>query len=81
MAKSNKADVDFESFANRMKSEPVQIPIQKVIPVPTVDSKEEEAQLTVKIPKSLLKKLRMESAASEKSIKDIVVDVLTNALQ
>ncbi len=71
------------SFAERLKSEPTQMPIQKVEPVTTIvqkteEPKIEEIQINAWIPKNLMKKVKTKAIVDEKSIKEIVIEALAN---
>ncbi|WP_207536283.1 hypothetical protein [Desertivirga arenae] len=72
-----------DSLANKLKSEDVKIPIQEVSPVKTsgVAKKEEEAQLNVWIPKSLLKKVKGYALEEELSLKEITIKALEEFLK
>lgn len=69
------------SFAERLKSEPANLPIQKVEPVAAVVMKEiepkiEEIQINAWIPKDLMKQVKTKAVIEEKSIKEIVTESL-----
>lgn len=70
------------SFAERLKSEPAAVTIQKVEPIintviPPVEVKIEEVQINAWIPKDLMKKVKTKAVIDEKSIKEIVVEALS----
>lgn len=80
MAK-NTAFVDkLQGFADRVKTEPVQLPVQKVTPVEPVASPKEEQQLNVWIPKDLMKRLKVKGAEADKSLKEMVTEALEQFL-
>lgn len=82
MAKSTKSEDTFRNFADRLKTEPVPMPIQKVVPVAAAaPAKEEETQLTVRIPISLMKKLKRKALDEDTTAKDIVIDALNAVLK
>lgn len=68
----------FDNLANKLKSEEVKTPIQEVSPVktPNTAKKEEEGQLNVWIPKSLLKKVKGYALEEELSLKEITIKAL-----
>ena len=74
------------SFAERLKSEPTPMPIQKVEPVvfiaPVIEEpKVEEIQINAWIPKDLMKQVKTKAVFEEKSIKEIVIEALTSYVQ
>lgn len=79
---NNKAFADkLQGFADRVKTEPVQLPVQKVIPVPSpMTSNKEEQQLNVWISKDLMKRLKMRGAEADKSLKEMVTEALEQFL-
>lgn len=69
------------SLANKLKQEPPKTPIQEVHPVKEPsESKEEEAQLNVWIPKSLLKKIKGYGLENDLSLKDATIIALQDLL-
>ena len=69
------------SFASRLKTEESLSPIQEVRPVSVkAKTSEEETQLNIWIPKSLMKKLKWYSVEKDKTIKDSVVDAISKLL-
>lgn len=91
MAKNKEAYQNtFESFANRVKSEPVPMLMQKVVPVDTfAKPKEEEikvekvaeVQLNTWIPKDLMKKIKSKGIDLDMNQKEIVIAALTQFVQ
>lgn len=75
MAEKNNYKDKVAGFKNRVVSEPVQGVIQKVVPVKT-DDETGEIQLGVFIPKSLMKRLKIKAATDDKTVKDIVNEIL-----
>jgi predicted HicB family RNase H-like nuclease len=65
-----------QGFAERVKTEPVQIPLQKVTPIEQTPSPKEEQQLNVWIPKELMKRLKMKGAETDQSLKEMVIEAL-----
>ena len=70
------------SFAERLKSEPTDLPMQQVEPVAAIavkmeEPKIEEVQINAWIPKDLMKRVKTKAVIDEKSIKEIVVDALS----
>jgi hypothetical protein len=70
------------SFAERLKSEPTPLPMQKVEPVvvtPIVieEVKVEEVQINAWIPKELMKRVKTKAVGEEKSLKEIVIEALS----
>lgn len=81
MAKDKSFSDKLQGFADRVKTEPVQLPIQKVTPVePSAASLKEEQQLNVWIPKDLMKRLKMKGAEVDKSLKEMVTEALEQFL-
>lgn len=68
-------------LADRLKKEEPKTPIQEVNPVKSkIVEKEQEGQLNVWIPKSLLKKMKNYGVEHEKSQKDITILALEKFL-
>jgi predicted HicB family RNase H-like nuclease len=70
------------SFAERLKSEPTPLPMQKVEPVvaKTIvveEVKVEEVQINAWIPKDLMKRVKTKAVGEEKSLKEIVIEALS----
>ena len=81
MAKNNAFADRLQGFADRVKTEPVQLPVQKVTPVQTpAASSREEQQLNVWIPKDLMKRLKVKGAEADKSLKEMVTEALERFL-
>lgn len=81
MAKNNSFTDRLQDFADRVKTEPVQLPVQKVTPVQaTAASPREEQQLNVWIPKDLMKRLKVKGAEADKSLKEMVTEALERFL-
>lgn len=69
------------SLADRLKKEEPKTPIQEVSPVKTkAILKEEEGQLNVWIPKTLLKKMKTHGVEKELTQKDITIAALEKFL-
>ena len=69
------------SFAERLKSEPAALPMQKVEPVVVTIVKElepriEEVQINAWIPKDLMKQVKTKAVIEEKSLKEIITEAL-----
>lgn len=80
MAKNTAFADKLQGFADRVKTEPVQLPVQKVMPVGLVASPKEEQQLNVWIPKDLMKRLKVKGAEADKSLKELVTEALKQFL-
>jgi predicted metal-dependent phosphotriesterase family hydrolase len=80
MAKNSEFEDKLQGFANRVKTEPVQLPIQKVTPIQLTTSPKEEQQLNVWIPKDLMKRLKVKGAETDKSLKEMVIEALERFL-
>lgn len=76
MAKNNAFEDKLQGFANRVKTEPVQLPLQKVTPVQPIDEPKEEQQLNVWIPKDLMKRLKVKGIETDQSLKEMVIKAL-----
>lgn len=76
MAKSTTYANKLQGFADRVKTEPVQLPLQKVTPVQPIETKEEQQQLNVWIPKDLMKRLKVKGAETDQSLKEMVIEAL-----
>jgi hypothetical protein len=63
-------------FGERLKAEPAKMHIQEVKPV-TGSQETNESQLNVWIPNELMKKIRLLSAETRKSQKEITIEALT----
>ena len=64
-------------LADKLKKETPKTPIQEVHPVrQNVVAKEDEAQLNVWIPKTLLKRMKSYGIEYDASLKDISIDAL-----
>lgn len=82
MAKSTNYDDQVKGLTSRLRTEPVQLPVQKVMPIAAPQpQKEEEEQISVKVPKRLLKKLRMKGVEEERSLKELVEEALSQYLE
>lgn len=80
MAKNTAFADKLQGFADRVKTEPVQLPVQKVMPVGLVARPKEEQQLNVWIPKDLMKRLKVKGAEADKSLKELVTEALEQFL-
>jgi hypothetical protein len=74
MQKDTKAAV--RDFGERLKAEPAKLHMQEVKPV-IGNQETNESQLNVWIPNELMKKIRLLSAETRKSQKEITIDALT----
>jgi len=63
-------------FKDRVVKEPSKGVIQKVVPVNADNEEKNEIQLGVFIPKSLMKRLKIKAASEDKTVKDVVNDIL-----
>jgi hypothetical protein len=77
MAKTDYSD-KLKSFADRVKTEEITTPQQKVVPV--APAKEDEQQLNVWIPATLMKKLKLKAVNAEKNQKEITIEALEQYL-
>lgn len=77
MAKNNAFTDKLQGFANRVKTEPVQLHVQTVTPIQVVASPREEQQLNVWIPKDLMKRLKVKGAETDQSLKEMVTEALS----
>jgi hypothetical protein len=70
------------AFANKLKTEPAPVPLQKVEPIvmPEVNL-DPDVQFNTEIPKSLRKKLKAHSNEHDLSLKDITINALKLYLQ
>ena len=72
------------SFAERLKSEPTALPLQKVEPVTFIreaEPKVEEVQINAWIPKDLMKQVKTKAVMDEKSLKEIITEALIMYLE
>lgn len=76
MAKNTAFADKLQGFADRVKTEPVQLPVQKLTPVEPAPSPKEEQQLNVWIPKDLMKRLKVKGAETDHSLKEMVIEAL-----
>ena len=77
MTKSTEYTNKLQGFADRVKAEPVQLPVQTVTPVQATTETKGEQQLNVWIPKELMKRLKVKGAETDQSLKDMVIEALT----
>ena len=77
MAKNTAFADKLQGFADRVKTEPVQLPVQKVMLVQETASPKEEQQLNVWIPKDLMKRLKVKGAETDQSLKEMVTEALS----
>ena len=77
MAKNSTFTDKLQGFADRVKTEPVQLPVQTVTPIQVVASPKEEQQLNVWIPKDLMKRLKVKGAETDQSLKEMVIEALS----
>ncbi|GAB3743351.1 hypothetical protein [Spirosoma lituiforme] len=80
MAKNSDYNSRLQGFADRVKTEPVHLPVQKVIPMNTAAETKEEQQLNVWIPKDLMKRLKVKGAENNESLKEMVIKALEHFL-
>ncbi|CCH57701.1 hypothetical protein BN8_p06910 (plasmid) [Fibrisoma limi BUZ 3] len=80
MAKSTSYTDKLQGFADRVKTEPAQLPVQKVTPVQSIAEPKEEQQLNVWISKKLMKRLKVKGIESDKSLKEMVTEALEKYL-
>ena len=76
MAKNNAFADKLQGFADRVKTEPVQLPVQTVTLIQEVASPKEEQQLNVWIPKNLMKRLKVKGIETDQSLKEMVTEAL-----
>lgn len=76
MSKNNAFADKLQGFADRLKTEPAQVPVQKVMPVELSTSSREDQQLNVWIPKDLMRRLKVKGAETDKSLKEMVTEAL-----
>lgn len=69
-----------QGFAERVKAEPVQVPVQKVIPVQTMSESKEEQQLNVWITKDMMKRLKVKAIENDKTLKEMVTEAIEQFL-
>jgi predicted metal-dependent phosphotriesterase family hydrolase len=67
---------NLKDFAGRVKADPVQLPIQKVTPIQATTVAKEEQQLSVWIPKDMMRRLKIKGADTDKSLKEMVIEAL-----
>ena len=65
-------------FAERLKSDSTEAPLQEVKPIvqKVTPKTETEVQLNVWIPKSLMKKVKQKSIDNDKTLKDLVTEAV-----
>jgi predicted HicB family RNase H-like nuclease len=80
MAKSTDYTSKLQGFADRVKSEPVHLPVQKVTPLRPETEPKDEQQLNVWIPKDLMKRLKVKGIETDKSLKEMVIEALKEYL-
>lgn len=66
-----------QGFADRVKTEPVQLPVQKVTPIVLAASPKEEQQLNVWVPKDLMKRLKVKGVETDQSLKEMVIEAIS----
>lgn len=76
MAKETAYASKLQGFADRVKTEPVQLPVQKITPLEPAAIQKEEQQLNVWIPKNLMKRLKVRGIEADKSLKEMVTEAL-----
>lgn len=80
MAKNTAFADKLQGFADRVKTEPVQLPVQKVTPVQATASPKDEQQLNAWIPKDLMRRLKVKGAETDQSLKEMVIEALEQFL-
>lgn len=82
MSKSTGFNERLGGFADRIKSEPVTVPVQQVTPLQqATGQKQEQQQLNVWIPKQLLRRLKLRSVETGQSLKELVTASLEASLK
>ncbi|NBB21994.1 hypothetical protein GVN20_21740 [Runella sp. CRIBMP] len=82
MAVSNEFKNRLGKLSTKLAEEPAALPMQKVEPVQQVQKKiveepeEEITQFNVKIPASLMKKIKLKAVEQDINIKDMVAQIL-----
>lgn len=66
-------------LAERLKNQPSETPIQKVEPIKETE-KVQEQQLNVWIPKTLMKRLKNVAVEQDKSLKEIIIELIDKHL-
>ena len=74
MAKKQTQDYTdrFKQFANKVKSEPIKTPTQKVVPIITKDKKEAETPFNVYIKAANLKALKLGALQQDTNVKTLI---------
>lgn len=80
MAKNTAFSDKLQGFADRVKTEPVHLPVQVVTPIQPITSPKEEQQLNVWIPKDLMKRLKVKGIETDQSLKEMVIEALAQFL-
>ena len=88
MGKDNEYSNKLKQLGNRIKTEEPKLPIQEVRPVGAEPTKTElssspkkEAHVNFWVPEELMEKLKIQSAISKKSIKQIGIEALEDYLK
>ncbi|MBI1184619.1 hypothetical protein GC194_10125 [bacterium] len=76
MAKTTEYQDKLKGFADRIKAEPAQLPVQKVTPLQPAPKAIEEQQLNVWIPKDLIKRLKVKGVETDQTLKEMVTEAL-----
>lgn len=76
MAKTTEYEEKLKGFADRIKAEPAQLPVQKVTPLQSIPRPVEEQQLNVWIPKDLMKRLKVKGVETDQTLKEMVTEAL-----
>lgn len=80
MSKTTEYEDKLKGFADRIKAEPAQLPVQKVTPLQSAPRAVEEQQLNVWIPKELMKRLKVKGVETDESLKEMVTEALNRFL-
>lgn len=74
MAKKQTQDYTdrFKQFANKVKTEPIKTPTQKVVPIITKDNKEAETPFNVYIKAANLKALKLGALQQDTNVKTLI---------
>lgn len=80
MTKATEYEDKLKGFADRIKAEPAQMPVQKIMPLRPASKVGEEQQLNVWIPKELMKRLKVKGAETGETLKEMVTGALNQFL-
>lgn len=79
MAKQEAYKNKLDSFKSKLTQEGPKMTLQKV--VPSVAAKEEEKQLGLRLPSSLIKRLKQIALDQDRNVKDIVAEAIIEKLE